>query len=130
MITKFVKYNESIKSLLVGPTKEEAWDGLMNGKLKGFINHKPLSIYDYIYQIMDGCVEMSKDKQNIYYGKNNIILFDQSTVSNLLYVSREYIWIILEKMYGLNYNEIQLLLKQIFKRDKKWDWGGLLPLQW
>ena len=28
MITKFEKYNESIKSLLVGPTEEETWKNL------------------------------------------------------------------------------------------------------
>ena len=41
MITKFEKYNEGIKHLLVGPTKEEVYNNIYKDRLDGFMNYLP-----------------------------------------------------------------------------------------
>ena len=115
MITKFEKYNESISSLLVGPTKEEVWSELMNGKLKGLIKSIPDSPEDFFNQIREGCI-----KNGNLYTKNNIELFRQNLWKRYLDVSYEYIWEIIGNVYNLTYDEIQSLIKKILITDNKW----------
>lgn len=122
MVTKFQQYNESISSLLVGPTKEEVWNDLMDGKLKGFINHIPDSHEDFFNQMMKDCVKTKRDKYYSYWGKNDTTLFWVEPKFNKLYVNGKYIWTILENVYGFNYIETQSLLLDILKNTK---WKGL-----
>ena len=79
MIIKFEQYNESIKDLMVGPTKEEVWSDLMNGKLKGLIKSIPDSPEDFFNEMKEGCIKIYKDKYGIYYGKNDKILFQEDS---------------------------------------------------
>jgi len=125
MITKFEKYNESIKSLLVGPTKEEMWSKLLNGRLKGLITSIPESPEDFFNQMKEGCVEIVKGWYGIYFGKNGIKLFQQDLKNGWLYVSYLYIWSVYEKIYGFNKNEIQELIEKELLKDTKWK--GLTP---
>ena len=126
MIIKFNKYNESIKSLLVGPTVEEMWKNLMNGKLKEFIKTIPESPEDFFNKMKDGCKEISKDRDSIYWGKKGIIFFEHNTTENVLYINDDFIWIILENVYGLDYYKIKELIKNELKDDI--NWKDLIPL--
>ena len=125
MITKFEKYNEGIRHLLVGPTKEEVWIELMNGKLKGLIKSVPESPEDFFYQIKDGCVEMSRDEKGIYYGKNKIELFKIDLKNQFLYIDYNHIWSFLENMYDFNSSKTQTIIKNILLKDI--NWNKLIP---
>jgi len=61
MITKFIKYNENIKSLLVGPTEEEI--------LKSFINMKPddILIKSIDSDYLDGIKYALRNNPNMNY---------------------------------------------------------------
>lgn len=54
MITKFIKYNESIKSLLVGPTKDELLDYIINSEnpFKSLLKAISLNYYEGIQYII------------------------------------------------------------------------------
>jgi len=125
MITNFKKYNESIKSLLVGPTKEETWIYLMNGKLKGLITSIPDSPEDFFNKIKEGCSKMGEDEYGIYWGKNGIKLFQQNSKKGYLRVSHKYVWSVFENIYGLNYNETKLFIMDQLVEDT--NWMGLTP---
>jgi len=125
MIIKFEHFNEGIKSLLVGPTKENVWDNLFKDRLSGFITSIPDSPEDFFNQMKDGCSKMGEDEYGIYWGKNGIKLFQQNSKNESLYISHKYVWSVLEKFYGLNYDEIQSLIKNLLVGDT--NWMGLTP---
>ena len=125
MITKFTLYNESISSLLVGPTKEEVWTYLMNGKLKGLIKSVPKSPEDFFNQIKDDCIIMRKSYNYVYWGKDNTTLFRQDSIHGYLYISYEYIWSIFEIVYELNFDEICKLIKD--ELIENINWNRLIP---
>ena len=121
MITKFYQYNESIKSLLVGPTKDEVWTELMNGKLKGLITSIPDSPEDFFNQIKEGCVIIETDEfGSVYWGKNgNVYLFHiENGSEDILFVRKSLIWSVLQKVYGLTHNEIETLITKLLVNDK------------
>lgn len=126
MITSFKQYNEGIKHLLVGPTKEELWSYYMNSTLKGIIKTIPTSPEDFFNQIMDGCVKIDDE----IYGKKIGNLFNRRTVrlfindleTKKLYISDKYIWSFFENIYELNYNEIQTIITNCLDGTK---WSGL-----
>ena len=120
MIIKFDKYNESVKSFLVGPTEDEAWDNVLNGKLKGLIKSIPESSEDFFNKMKDGCIEMDKNRFGTYFGKNGIELFLQNSKDGLLHVSYKYIWSIFEKIYEFNYDETESFIKRLLVNDTKW----------
>jgi len=125
MITKFDKYNESIKSLLIGPTKEDVWDNLFKDKLSGLITSIPDSPEDFFNKMKDGCIKMYESEYIIYWGKNGIKLFIQDFKNGRLWVNYKYVWSVLEKFYGLNYTETQSLIKDLLLEDT--NWKGLTP---
>ena len=161
MIKKFKQYNESIKSLLVGPsdeevlnnfkrkydkgeidifsfyvkckelnlkngiTYEEMWLELINNKFNGLLNHVPESPEDFFNQMREGCVEIQRVPHSIFYGKNDVILFQHILKNKEIYISNKYIWSILQKIYKLSYDEIQSLIKKSLKNDTKFK--GLTP---
>ena len=124
MVKNYKQYNESLRDLMVGPTKEEVWLPLINGKLKGLITSIPESPEDFFNQMKDGCVEMNEGRL-IILGKNGVKLFWQDSKRGYLWISDMYIWSIFEKIYGLKYNEIQLIIKGLMLDNK--EWGGLIP---
>jgi len=120
MITKFEKYNESIRNLLVGPTEEELWNNLFKKKLKKFINTFPDSSEDFFLKMKEGCKIYLEDDKYIYWGKKGIVLFWQDLKNNRLLISDKYIWSILYKVYGLNYIETQFFIKKLLSKDINW----------
>ena len=127
MITKFEQYNEGIKHLLVGPTKEQAWTELINGKLKGFIDSIPETREDFFNQMKDGCEIIENSEGCISFGKNGIELFREYTHNKILDVSYRYIWSVLDTMYDLNFEEVQSFIKEQLLEDN--NWTGLNPFQ-
>ena len=124
MITKFEKYNEGIKHLLVGPNNEELWSNFMDSQ-KGLLKSIPTSPEDFFNQMKEDCVEIERNEHSIFYGKNNIILFQHILEWKDLYVSTKYIWSRFQKIYGLNTIEISKLIKSQLVNDTKWK--GLNP---
>ena len=127
MIKNYKQYNEGINHLLVGPTDEEIWSNYINGELKGLLKKIPKSPEDFFNQMKDDCVEMGSNILGDIYGKNGIKLFQVSSNTEYLHVSYNLIWIILEKVYGFNYRNIQILIKTWLIGDIKW--GGLIPIR-
>ena len=117
MIKNYIKFNEGIKHLLVGPTVKDVLSNMMKGKLKGFIKSVPDSPEDFFNQMKEGCIEMSGNKYFKYYGKNDSNLFMLDSKNEFLGVSINKIWSVLENIYGLNDNEIEYLIRSQLKED-------------
>jgi len=127
MIIKFDKYNESIKSLLIGPTKEDVWDNLFKDKLNGLITSIPDSPEDFFNQMKDDCSKMYESEYIIYWGKNGIRLFRHELKNGILWISYIYIWLVLEKIYGFDYDETKSFIRKQLLEDV--NWKGLIPLK-
>jgi len=112
MITKFEKYNESIKSLLVGPTKEEVLDNL------GITI--PDTPQEYIIDLIDKSRKETIN-HNTYWYINNIKVFHFNTSGRILFCSRIIVWTILSDVFGLSYNEITSVIKEII--EEKYNLG-------
>jgi hypothetical protein len=123
MIKNFKQYNEGIKHLLVGPTKEDIWTDLMNGKLKGLLKSIPTSPEDFFNQIKEGCVEMGENEYGIYFGKNGTKVFHEGLKNNILWI-RYNVWSILEKIYEFDKSKIRKLIKNSLKNTK---WRNFTP---
>jgi len=107
MITNFEKYNESIKSLLVGPTKEEVWKNL------GYDEQ-----FDTAEEFMNYIITNIKIlKQNITSSVIWVIdktpIFIQNSKDNFLWVNSNKIFYILESVFNLNSRESYVLVKNI-----------------
>jgi len=124
MIKNYEQYNESIKSLLVRKTKEELWNNLIKYKLSDFIDSIPKSPEDFFLKMKNECEIIRVDDYYIYWGKNNTELFWEGLKSGYLHINLDYIWSPLKQIYGLNYNEIQSLIKNLLYDT---NWRGLIP---
>ena len=148
MITKFEKYNESIKSLLVGPTKEEASKDLMkkykNGKIDVLTYYTKCKEYDIEIGITKkeiwnklgykeifntpeefflSLIKNMKDKKSkgvISKVKNNKVLIEHTTLYNHLYVNYDKIWKVLKDMFDMNYDEIKIFIIDMVKKYFGW----------
>ena len=123
MITKFEQYNEGIKHLLVGPTKEESWENKYKDKLEGFIDYLPETPEEFFDKIKEGIYYYNKEKG--YWLKNGTILFSVDYDKNWLLVDTKYIWDTLDDVYGLDNDEIRTLIKNSFKDSV---WGKFYPV--
>jgi len=119
MITKFEKFNESIKSLLVGPTKEEIWKNL--GYDKSFDTPE-----EFFLTVIDGIKikEQTEHPNYIYWEKNGKVIFKQDLKDMDLWVDQT-IWSILEKVFGINYNKTQKFIKD--QVEEHLNWKGFTP---
>jgi len=126
MITKFEKYNEGIKHLLVGPTKEEVWDNYINGDLKGLIKSIPTSPEDFINQIFEGCIIKGEDRSGYIYGKNGFSIFLDDFINRYIRFSYRYIWSVLCNVYGLSDSEIKEILTNLLK-NTEWCDNDIAP---
>ena len=120
MITKFEKYNESIKSLLVGPSKEEVWKSLGYDSSFG-------TPEEFLLWVIDGMKikEKTKDTDYIIWEKNGKIIFAQDFDHMQLYVDDESIWCVLEKVFGLDYDEIKSIITDVV--EEHLNWNGFTP---
>jgi len=108
MIKKYKQYNESIKSLLVGPTKEELWKNL--GYDKPF--ETPI---EYITFLLDNVKKDVYDNSiNFFYKKKYI--FSQWCNTNYISVNKDIIKLI-RSMFRISENKLLNLFKnEIEKR--------------
>ena len=120
MILKFEQYNESIKSLLVGPSKEEIWENL--GYYQSFETPEEFFLY-----MIDGMKikKQTKYPDSIFWEKNGKIIFEQDLKNNDLWVDYNSIWKILEKIFGFDNTEIDVFIE--YWVEEYLDWKGLTP---
>ena len=120
MITKFEKYNESVKSLLVGPTKEEVWKNL--GYVKIFNRTFDTSEEYFIYLISNMKIQEQTEYPYIeFYEVNGKLLFEKNLRTKNLWVDNNYIWKPFKIIFGLSEVGIRSFLKKMIKEHLKWD---------
>jgi len=121
MITKFEQYNESIKSLLVGPTKEETKDYWKNlGYEQSFETPEEFFLY-----MIDGIkiYKQTNCPDYIFWVKNNNIIFKHELKTKKLWVDYNSIWSVLMKLFGFDFVETQSFIKD--QVEKHLNWKGL-----
>ena len=67
----------------------------------------------WVLERIDGCVPKTYSNGVVYWYKDGKHLFTQDFKNGYLWVSYKYIWSVLEEEFGLNYNEIQELIKNV-----------------
>ena len=123
MITKFEQYNESIKSLLVGPTKDEMKDYWKNlGYDQSFDTPE-----EFFLHVIDGMKikKQTKYPYSIFWEKNKKILFEQDLKNKYLLVDYYPIWSIYENFFCLNGVDIQSFIKD--QVEEHLNWKGFTP---
>jgi len=115
MITKYSKFNESIKSLLIGPTKEEVWENL--GYDQSFETTE-----EFFLNVIDGMKikDQSEYSDIVFWEKNGKIIFEQDLKNKYLYVNYYIIWSVFENIFGLNSVEIQSFIIDVVKKHLNW----------
>jgi len=118
MITKYKQYNESIKSLLVGPTKDEMWKNLgYNISFNTYIEYM-----NYLINNLE-IKNLEEDDNKIGVFLNGNCLFLQDNENEILLVDRK-VFNILHNVFGLRIKEINNLLYD--KMGKFLEWDGFL----
>ena len=109
---------ESLLNKLEGPNEEEVWKKF--GYEKGFDTPE-----EFFLNVIDGIKvkEQSKYPESFFWEKNGRIIFEQDFKNNILYVDYKSIWVIFEKIYGLQYLEIKLFIKNMV--EEYLNWNGL-----
>ena len=121
MIKKYKIFTESLLSKLQGPTKDEVWKSF--GYEKGFDTPEELFL-DVIKDIK--VREQIKYPESVFWEKNGEVIFEQNFKRNSLYVDYNSIWFIFEKIYGLQYSETELFIKNMV--EEYLNWRGLTPM--
>ena len=121
MITKYKQFNESIKSLLVGPTKEEMWKNL--GYDKSFDTPE-----EFFLNVIDGMEIHDQTKDYILWEKDGKVIFEQDLVNMNLWIDNKSIWSVLENIFELDYDEIKKIISNIVSEHLKW--MGFTPNKW
>ena len=111
---------ESLLSNLKGPTKDEIFKSF--GYEKGFDTPEEF----FLDVIKDIKVKQTKYPESVFWEKNGKVIFEQNLKKNLLYVDYKSIWVIFEKIYGLQYSETQLFIKNMV--EEYLNWRGLTPM--
>ena len=120
MIKNYKIFTESLLSKLQGPTKDEVWKSF--GYEKGFDTPEELFL-DVIKDIK--VREQIKYPESVFWEKNGEVIFEQNFKRNSLYVDYNSIWFIFEKIYGLQYSETELFIKNMV--EEYLNWRGLTP---
>jgi len=119
MITKFEKYNESIKSLLVGPPEEEVWKNI-GSEFIG-LNTPPDTVDEFLDYIFENGHKMNKEIINLYrWVFNNRSVFTLLQNMDTLYIYDKVLKI-LNSFYNITTKDefIQLLQKRLEKHFGK-----------
>lgn len=98
MITKFETYNEGIKHLLNGPTKEEAWKSL--GFDRTFETPE-----EYFLYLTDGVEIVSPNGLYYEWKKGDKILFEQYPTPDKLFFMKYSDVKIFDKIFDMNFRE-------------------------
>ena len=111
---------ESLLDKLKGPSKEEVWSSL--GYDRTFDTPE-----EFFLDIIDGIKikPQTKYPDSIFWEKNGKVIFEQDFKKNQLYVDYKSIWMIFEKIFGLQYSETELFIKNMV--EEYLNWRGLTP---
>ena len=120
MIKNYKIFTESLLDKLQGPSKEEVWSSL--GYDRTFDTPEELFL-DVIKDIK--VREQIKYPESVFWEKNGEVIFEQNFKRNSLYVDYNSIWFIFEKIYGLQYRETELFIKNMV--EEHLNWRGLTP---
>ena len=116
MITKYITFNESIKSLLVGPSKKEV--------LKYFGYDETFDTPEEFFLNLIHGMKIKKQTKYlhcVYWEKNDKIIFIQDFRKNkILFVEYYSIWSVFKNIFGLNYDETQRFIKDQVKEHLNW----------
>ena len=123
MIKNYKIFTESLLDKLQGPTKDEVWKSF--GYEKGFDTPEEFFL-DVIKDIK--VREQIKYPESVFWEKNGKIIFEQYFKKNILCVDYNSIWMILEKIFGLEYDETRLFIKNMV--EEYLNWRGLTPETW
>ena len=120
MITKFEKYNESIKSLLVGPSKEEIWKNL--GYDKSFDTPEEFMSYVISHMKMKkqekyGTITYTLNGRQIFILDTNITKF----IDYKLWVKYKRIFLVFRTIFNMDNNEIKEYICKVVKNELKLD---------
>ena len=78
-----------------------------------------VSAENRLLEFLDGSsikIDFKKHIDHIFLVKDNKILFDHDLENGYLWCNYELVWSVFEKEYSLDYDEIQLLIKNMMKR--------------
>jgi len=115
MITKYSKFNESIKSLLVGPTEKEIWKSL--GYDRTFDTTEEFFLY-----LINGMKikEQTEFNDIVFWEKNDKIIFDQKLYGNIFWVNYE-IYLIYKNIFEFTYNNsFKSLITKMIEKYLNW----------
>ena len=95
--------------------------------MKNFINYIKESKQEYekLFLSLSHLDELEikfdfiKYKKHIFYFYNETELFDQDKKSRYFYINYDEIWSFFEKNFGLKYNDIQSITKELVERHFK-----------
>jgi len=113
-IYKNILINESIRDLLVGPTKEEIFKTLGYDEVFETPEEFFLNILDKIK------IYPQNDNNSTYWQINGKLAFQQDSELDLLWVDNKSIIFVLKKIYDMNGPEIGNLIKSLVKEKLNW----------
>ena len=120
MIKNYKLFTESLLDKLEGPNEKEVWKNF--GYEKGFDTPEEFFL-DVIKDIK--VKEQTKYPQSILWEKNGKIIFEQDFKKNVLCVDYGTIWVVFENIFGLEYDETRLFIKNMV--EEYLNWRGLTP---
>ena len=106
---------ESLIDKLEGPSADEVWKNF--GHEKGFDTPEEFFL-DVIKDIK--VKEQTKYNESIFWEKNGKIIFEQDFKKNVLYVDYDTIWVFFDKIFGLQYHETKLFIKNMVEEYLNW----------
>ena len=119
MIKNYKQFNESLLDKLQGPSKEEIWKNLGYDRTFDRTFDTP---EDFFLDVIKGIKikKQTKYPDSLFWEKNGKILFEQDFENMDLWVNYDIIWKIFEKVFGMEYNEIQLFIKGMVEEHLNW----------
>jgi hypothetical protein len=119
IITKYQQFNEGIRHLLVGPTKEEVW------KNKGYsdiMKTPPDTAKEFLEMILDDItiVNQRKYRKSVFYKRNGEIYFELEHNNQTLWVNYSKVWLVLVNYYGLTGWDLTNIISKITQKKLKW----------
>jgi hypothetical protein len=120
MIIKYKLFKESLLNKIEGPSKEDVWKNL--GYEKGFDTPE-----EFFLDVIDGIKvkKQTKYPNSVFWEKEGKIVFEQDLKNMDLWVSYNMIWVIFEKVFGMEYNEIESFIKGMV--EEYLNWKGFTP---
>ena len=115
---QFIK--ESLLDKLQGPTKEEVW------KYVGYEKTFDTPEEFFLEVIKDIKIRpQTKYPDSIFWEKDGEIIFQQDLKNMVLWVKYNTIWKIFDKVFCMEYSEIQELIKSMV--EEHLNWKGFTP---